>query len=167
MEGYETILSRFYLLNGGIYQRIPFVHIVAFEGQARHEGSFIPFLITLAQNIFIEGFDLTDRFRFLLPAATPFEHHTNILHLRRTQDVLQVQRWTWMHKDVKPWGKILPAQCPGCGAIHTLECHRKERKAYAFECKSCHHIIYFEPEQNNLITGPTLSGGRWMRRDIR
>lgn len=149
------------------HKRIPFIHIVAFEGQARHEGSFIPFLITLAQNIFIEGFDLTDRFRFLLPAATPFEHHTNILHFFRAQDILCAQRWTWMHKDVKPWGKILPAQCPGCSAIHTLECHIMEINAYGFKCNNCCHIACFEAEPNDMITGPTLSGGRWMRRDIR
>jgi hypothetical protein len=91
----------------------------------------------------------------------------NILHLHRSQDMLHVQRWTWMHKDVKPWGKILPAQCLGCRAIHTLEAHRKEKKAYAFECQSCHYMAYFEPEPNNLVTGPTLSGGCWMRKDVR
>jgi hypothetical protein len=127
----------------------------------------MPFLITLAQDIFVEGFDLIDRFRFLLPAATPFEHHTNILHLCHAQDVLHVQRWTWMHRDVKPWGKILPAQCPGCSAIHTLECYMIERNAYRFKCRNCPHTVYFEPEPNDMITGPTLSGGRWMRRDIR
>lgn len=115
---------------------IPFIHIVAFEGQAHHEGSFIPFLITLAQHIFIEGFDLTDQFGFLLPSATLFQHHTNILHLGRTQDVLHVQRWTWMDKDVKPWGKILPRQCPGCSVFHTLECRRNQRKSPpAFESR--------------------------------
>jgi hypothetical protein len=160
MEGYEEILIflHFYKLIAS-YQRISFAHIVAFEGQAHHEGSFIPFLITLAQNIFVEGFNLAERFRFLLLAEMPFEHHTNILHLHRSQDMLHVQRWTWMHKDVKPWGKILTAQCLGCSTIHTLEAHQKEKKAYAFECQSCHYMAYFEPEPNNLVTGPTLSGG--------
>jgi hypothetical protein len=167
MEGYEkfSIFLCFYMLIAS-YQRILFAHIVAFEGQACHEGSFILFLITLAQNIFVEGFNLTEQFRFLLPAATPFEHHTNILHLHRIQDMLHVQRWTWMHKDVKPWGKILPAQCPGCSAIHTLEACQKEKKAYAFKCQSCHYMAYFEPEPNNLVTGSTLLGGRWMRKDV-
>jgi hypothetical protein len=61
MEGYEeiSIFLRFYMLIAS-YQRIPFAHIVAFEGQARHEGSFIPFLIILAQNIFVEGFNLAE-----------------------------------------------------------------------------------------------------------
>jgi hypothetical protein len=129
MEGYEEI-SNFLLFNMLIasYQRIPFSHIVAFEGQVHHEGSFFPFLITLAQNIFVEGFNLTEQFRLLLPAAMPFEHHTNILYLHRSQDMLYVQRWTWMDKDVKPWGKILPAQCPGCSAIYTLEAHQKKKK---------------------------------------
>jgi hypothetical protein len=149
------------------YQRIPFIHIVAFEGQARHEGSFIPFLIALAQDIFIEGFDLTHRLQFLLPAATHFEHHTNILHFCRTPDALCVQRWTWMHKDVKPWGKILPTQCPGCSAIHTLECYLKDRETYGFKCQHCRYMVHFDAEPDNLITGPTTpSGGRWMRRDI-
>jgi hypothetical protein len=147
------------------HQRIPFIHIVAFEGQARHEGSFIPFLITLAQHIFIEGFDLTDQFTFLLPSAATFQHHTNILHLRRTQDALHVQRWTWTHKDVKPWGKILPPQCPACHVLHALECSRKQRKAPAFECKNCRHTIYLEPEPNDFA-GPEASGGLWVRRDI-
>ena len=133
------------------YQRISFAHMVAFEGQACHEGSFIPFLITLAQNILIEGFNLTEQFRFLLLAATPFEHHTNMLHLHHSQDMLHMQRWTWMHKDVKHWGKILPAQCLGCNAIHTLESCQKKRKAYAFECKSCCHMVYLKPEPNDLI----------------
>jgi hypothetical protein len=72
MEGYEeiSIFLHFYMLIVS-YQRISFAHIVAFEGQAHHEGSFIPFLITLTQNIFVEGFNLAERFRFLLPAATP------------------------------------------------------------------------------------------------
>jgi hypothetical protein len=133
MEGYEeiSIFLHFYMLIVS-YQRIPFAHIVAFKGQAHHEGSFISFLITLAQNIFVEGFNLAEWFRFLLPAATHFEHHANILHLHHSQDMLYVQRWTWMHKDVKPWGRILPAQCLACSAIHTPKAHQKEKKA--FEC---------------------------------
>jgi hypothetical protein len=84
----------------------------------------------------------------------------------RSQDMLHVQRWTWMDKNVKPWGKILPAQCPGCSTIHTLEARQKEKKTYAFECQSYHYMAYFEPEPNNLVTGPTLSGGCWMRKDV-
>ena len=87
MEGYGKNFLCFYMLIDS-YQRISSAHIVAFEGQVRHEGSFIAFLITLAQNIFIEGFNLAEWFRFLLLAATPFEHHTNILHLHCSQDML-------------------------------------------------------------------------------
>lgn len=89
-----------------MYQRIPFIDIVAFKGQACHEGSFVLFLITLAQDIFIQGFDLIDQVMFLLPAAT-------LLSVTQTSSIL-------LHT-----GCGLCAKMDLHSAIHTLE--RKER----------------------------------------
>jgi hypothetical protein len=169
MEGYKeiSIFLRFYMLIAS-YQRIQFAHIVAFEGEAHHEGSFILFLITLAQNIFIKVLNLAERFRFLLPAAMPFEHHT------QTSFICIAVKTCFMCKDghgCTRMSNLGRKYFQHSVWVVVLSTHwkpvKRKKKAYAFECQSCHYMAYFEPEPNNLVTGLTLLGGRWMRKDVR
>jgi len=56
--------------------------------------------------------------------------HTGVAHI--TPDV--VMRYIWSHRDIQPWGKSIPTQCPVCFVVQKWTSVWLPSSTYMFEC---------------------------------
>jgi hypothetical protein len=93
-----------------------FSHAVAFTAKHFHPCLASHFLISFAQAI-IEGFALREAFPNMLEQSE-LGMHTDVLLMTATPEdtvPLRITRYKWIHASIRPWGNVLPLQCPQCG----------------------------------------------------
>ncbi|KAG2088383.1 uncharacterized protein F5147DRAFT_781021 [Suillus discolor] len=94
-----------------------FSHAVAFTAKHFHPCLASHFLISFAQAVIVEGFALREAFPNMLDQSG-LGMHTDVLLMTATPEdtvPLRITRYKWAHTSIRPWGNVLPLQCPQCG----------------------------------------------------
>ncbi|TFK77558.1 hypothetical protein K466DRAFT_608040 [Polyporus arcularius HHB13444] len=99
--------------------------VVCFGAAALQACMSVPFFMSFVSSVYIDGVNLdhTHFARLLSCASMLNRHSTVLLYARKTPDqpALQLNKYRWSHKTVRPWGEELPLQCPECGSIASLK----------------------------------------------
>lgn len=94
-----------------------FSHAVGFTAKHFHPSLASHFLISFAQAVIVEGFSLREAFPNMLEQSG-LGMHTDVLLMTATPEdavPLRITRYKWAHVSIRPWGNVLPLQCPQCG----------------------------------------------------
>ncbi|KAG1754277.1 hypothetical protein EDB19DRAFT_1902429 [Suillus lakei] len=95
-------------------------HTIAFTAKHFHPAFTCHLFIAFAQLVVIECFPLCEAFPTIIKQSG-LGMHTNIMLMNViSQDggspmSLECIRYSWAHSSSRPWGKVLPLQCPQCG----------------------------------------------------
>ncbi|KAG1839602.1 hypothetical protein C8R48DRAFT_782046 [Suillus tomentosus] len=99
-------------------------------------------VVAFAEHVLIEGFPLREAFPEILGHSYRLGMHTDIILMTRSETngaaTLQCTRYAWSHATARPWGSLLPLQCPQCGCITKWNFSRDSNKSI-FVCsyKDC------------------------------
>ncbi|KAG1899085.1 uncharacterized protein F5891DRAFT_1190278 [Suillus fuscotomentosus] len=94
-----------------------FSDAVAFTAKDFHPCLASHFLVSFAQAVIVEGFALREAFPNILEQSG-LGMHTDVLLMTATPEdtvPLRITRYKWAHVSIRPWGNVLPLQCPQCG----------------------------------------------------
>ncbi|KAI9452037.1 hypothetical protein HD554DRAFT_2267701 [Boletus coccyginus] len=115
--------------------RFRFASAIAFDAVRLQPSTCWPFIVFLAEAVFIEGHDL----EVAVPCALGHSHrlgqHSGVYVLTRVADSLAVTKYFWSHRDFHPWGFILPVQCQVCGTPQQWQRKVGNDFSYVFECR--------------------------------
>jgi hypothetical protein len=102
----------------------------------------IPFLLSWASSVLIEGWSTTDIIRQLLTSSALGQHTPIILIAGSPAPndgwTINTRRFLWSNSTVRPHGHFLPLLCPECGSYRSLELlgRRDQVGDLTFICKT-------------------------------
>lgn len=130
------------------------------------------FFLDFTHNVVVETVQLDEHFLpGLLHHAQTMAKHSSVVHIRKgdTPDGLPKSlKYVWGQKQMQPWGKPLPAQCPHCRAFRSWGPRKNIEegggKVAKFYCRgqlnrvACKYV-FVAPMPSNLIhtTGDWLT----------
>ncbi|KAI6095569.1 hypothetical protein F5141DRAFT_1068240 [Pisolithus sp. B1] len=97
-------------------------------------ASTVPYLQSLLDNTIIQGFPISSAAKVALNDCGMLGRHSNIILFTWQEEALVVEKFLWTDKHLKPWGHLLPVQCPQCGTIQKWV-GGSAGKTISFECK--------------------------------
>ncbi|KAG8213505.1 hypothetical protein J3R82DRAFT_8327 [Butyriboletus roseoflavus] len=115
--------------------RFNFASAIAFDAVRLLPSSCWPFLVFLAEAVFIEEHDLQIAIPHALGNSNKLGLHSGIYVLTRTTGSLEITRFFWAHRDFRPWGYRLPVQCLVCGTPQQWQRKLGDDFSYTFECR--------------------------------
>jgi hypothetical protein len=84
----------------------------------------------LSRNVLVHQISFTIALEYLLRDESKLGMHTGVVHI--TPDT--VMRYIGSHRDIQPWGKTIPIQCPVCFVVQKWTSVWLLSSAYLFEC---------------------------------
>ncbi|KAI6017496.1 hypothetical protein EDC04DRAFT_2608042 [Pisolithus marmoratus] len=102
--------------------------LLLFDAEHLQLACTVPYLQSLLDNTTIQGFPVSSAARVALNDCGMLGRHSNIILVMWQEEALVVEKFLWTDKHLKPWGHLLPVQCPqwvGGSAEKTI----------SFECK--------------------------------
>ncbi|KAI6023249.1 hypothetical protein PISMIDRAFT_114950 [Pisolithus microcarpus 441] len=108
--------------------------MLLFDAQHLQLAFTVPYLQSLLDNTIIQGFPISNAAKVALNDCGMLGRHSSIILFTWQEEALVVEKFLWTDKHLKPWGHLLPVQCPQCGTIQKLVGGSAE-KAISFECK--------------------------------
>jgi hypothetical protein len=96
------------------------LHTIAFTAKHFHPAFTCHLFIAFAQLVVIECFPLCEAFPMIIEQSG-LGMHTDIMLMNVTSRdggslmSLECICYSWAHSNSRPWGKVLPLQCPQCG----------------------------------------------------
>jgi hypothetical protein len=151
-------------IDSHIILRFEFNHLFAFTVDGLIPCLLSSLLIDLVHRTFIEGYDITTYIGKILRSAPVVARHTAIIHIQRSSKTGNVKglKYIWANPDMRPFGNVLPFQCPECFAFRPWSKKKQglgnRINAYYFVCQGewydkkerkivyCKHMMVFEPE---------------------
>ncbi|KAI6137274.1 hypothetical protein F5141DRAFT_1209602 [Pisolithus sp. B1] len=91
--------------------------MLLFDAQHLQLASTVPYLQSLLDNTIIQGFPISSAAKVALNDCGMLGRHSNIILFTWQEEALVVEKFLWTDKHLKPWGHLLPVQCPQCGTI--------------------------------------------------
>jgi hypothetical protein len=127
------------------------------------------FLVDMAQRVIVENFDASRFVDGLLDSAPIVGRHTSIVHLSKTEKGVAGQKYVWSNEHVRPWGHVLPAQCPKCFSHlpwgKKVVARSKGNNTICFTCMGrkansshCGNVVVYEKPENIV----RISGAGWL-----
>ena len=117
--------------------RFQFASAIAFDVVRLHPSTCWPFVVFLANVIFIEGHNMQDVVPHALGSSNKLSLHSGVYLLTCTSDSFNITRYFWAHRDYCPWGYHLPVQCLVCGTSQQWQHKLGNDLSYIFECHYC------------------------------
>ncbi|KAI6017078.1 hypothetical protein EDC04DRAFT_2608179 [Pisolithus marmoratus] len=108
--------------------------MLLFDAEHLQLACTVPYLQSLLDNTIIQGFPVSSAARVALNDCGMLGRHSNIILVMWQEEALVVEKFLWTDKHLKPWGHLLPVQCPQCGTIQKWVGGSAE-KTISFECK--------------------------------
>jgi hypothetical protein len=123
----------------------------------------MPFLLEFSLSVLVQKFDSHSSLRRILPSASMLSRHTNLFHIRITQDGTVAKRHIWTHQQFRPWGNSLPVQYTSCHCIRPWM-SSKCGSTLLFACRGnrCPQKLSFIRPRDFEWLGNGVNGGRWM-----
>lgn len=94
---------------------------IAFDAERLQVVLTSNLIVGVVERTFIEGYPIQMAMPEALGESSRLGYHSSVylLTLAHTDTTLQltVTKYTWSHRDIRPWGNSLPSQCPQCGCI--------------------------------------------------
>lgn len=150
-----------------------FKDIIAFGAKDFHPSYASGFLSAVAFICFVHGKAFSRAVRLGLDDETTLGIHSDIYHFSDRSAIV----YTWGNPSWKPFGWVLPTQCPQCGAIRSnaTSVDFGKRKAVTI-CKNIacsFRTEYLEPIGQQLLTSRAMEEavkgtayGVWYKRSI-
>jgi hypothetical protein len=146
--------------------RFEFDHLFAFTVDGLIPCLLSSLLIDIVHRTFIEGYDVTSYIGKILRSAPVVSRHTAIVHIRRLVKKGDVEslKYIWANPDLRPYGAVLPFQCPKCFTFRPWAKKKQGSKehpnAYWFSCRGswydekrkdiayCRNILVYQPPKS-------------------
>lgn len=137
--------------------------LIAFTAAQLQPCLTVGFILAYAQQVLVEKFNVLSFMRNILPTSASICRHTDIVHIcPLPEGGHRGSRYVWVHSKIRPWGRQLPVQCPGCGCIRPWE-STSQGLVELFGCQHCNHRLTFsEPQLKYNWIGGAVFGGRWL-----
>lgn len=103
------------MMHSDIPHRLRFASAVAFDTPRLHPSSCWPFVVFLCESLHTEGQDLQSAMPHALSNSNKLGRHSGVYTFLQLGGQLLTTKYIWAHRDYRPWGKVLPVQCPECG----------------------------------------------------
>lgn len=109
-------------------------HALAFDAPRLQSITTAELLMRVTKSTVINGSGFANALELHIQESSQLGLHSSILHFHDAH----VTRYTWAHKDIKPWGHRIPLQCPQCGVIQTwtTTASKDDNSEYKLECKN-------------------------------
>ncbi|KAI6017562.1 hypothetical protein BKA83DRAFT_4128168 [Pisolithus microcarpus] len=107
--------------------------MLLFDAQHLLLAFTVPHLQSLLDNTIIQGFPMSSAAKVALNDCGMLGRHSNIILFTWQEEAPVVEKFIWTDKHLKPWGHLLPVQCPQCGTIQKWIGGSAE-KTLSFEC---------------------------------
>lgn len=90
--------------------RFGFSASIAFDARRFHPSTAWSFLITLTEQVVLQGHPCADAVPIALGKSNNLNRHSGIYVLLPSLDrkFINTTRYLWAHRDYRPWGKDLP-----------------------------------------------------------
>ncbi|KAH0826483.1 hypothetical protein J3R83DRAFT_5486 [Lanmaoa asiatica] len=111
-----------------------FASAIAFDAVRLHQTACWPFVVFLAEALFIEEHDLEVAVPCALGHTNKLGLHSGVYVLTRVADSLTITKYFWSHRDFRPWGHVLPVQCQVCGTPQQWKRIVGNDFSYIFKC---------------------------------
>jgi len=142
--------------------RLHFSHIIAFTATRLQPCLIAPYILSYAQCVLVEGFQLLEFEQRFLQGFPSISRHTNIIHIFQNDGKPTTFHYVWTHSSVRPWGHHLPIQCKNCGSIRPWVAKNGHDSSCLFSCNGCSNKIRFSPPETIKWLGAETGDGRWM-----
>ena len=129
-------------------------------------------LMKLSRNMLVHQIGFAVALKHLLQDESELGMHTRMVHI--TPNV--VMCYIWSHRDIQPWGKSIPMQCPTCVIMQKWTSIWLPSATYLFECinDTCswngkqkvaerYQFEVIQPEGVELLHMKKATGVSWMR----
>ena len=105
-------------------------HGLAFDAARLETSHATGLLMKLSRNMLVHQIGFAVALEHLLQDESELCMHTGVVHI--TPNV--VTRYTWSHRDIQPWGKSIPTQCPTCFIVQKWTSIWLPSATYLFKC---------------------------------
>ncbi|KAH0826511.1 hypothetical protein J3R83DRAFT_5518 [Lanmaoa asiatica] len=112
-----------------------FSSAIAFDAVRLHPSTCWPFVVFLIEAMFIEQHDVEAAVPHALGHSNKLGQHSGVYLFARATDCLKITKYFWAHRDFRPWGHILPPQCPFCGSPQQWKRKMATDHSYTFKCR--------------------------------
>lgn len=112
--------------------RFNILHSLAFDAPHLQALTTAELLMRLTRGTVIHGYQFIKCLEESLQEVGELGRHSSILHFHQGTTT----RYTWAHKNIQPWGKRNPVQCPVCGIFQKWEGVYMSNGDYLFKCKN-------------------------------
>jgi hypothetical protein len=124
------------------------------------------FLLDLAQKAIIETIDINEHFLsgFVGQHSAVMARHSSLVYIQKAEKENAPPtsfKYVWSQKDMQPWGKPIPAQCPQCKGFRPwgnrkLEYQPDDSQQAKFYCRgqfkgSACNYAFVAPKPKNVI----------------
>ncbi|KAI5981004.1 hypothetical protein EDD15DRAFT_2204730 [Pisolithus albus] len=142
-ECLDILLSPFGdILHGGLFVLFACGHrfssTIAFDAERLQVVLTSNLILGIVDRTFIQGYPVRMAMPEALGESSRLGYHSSVylLTLACTNSALEltVTKYTWSHRDIRPWGNPLPSQCPQCGCIQV----QWERTALPHDATATH-----------------------------
>ena len=132
-----------------------------------------PFFVTLANNRFLYG---KKDIGVSLRDDEELGAHTGLLCFESKKHESSIttttSRYIWSHPGLKPFGNVLPIQCPGCWGLRTWSVRKKTADDIHLKCMGaeCSQQLYFSrPPALDFVSGRYVDDGQhgqWLKENL-
>ena len=159
-----------YVLNAfhSIMTSCDFSHLIAFSVQALIPSLTTTLFIDIGQKVILEAFPLNTFIGELLGTSPVAARHTAVAHINFQND--EAVLYYWAHPDMRPWGEVLPAQCPKCLSLRPWGDRKTSGSTYSFNCNGvdvkgqhCGNVLKIDPPASyKKVPGQQWISVKWV-----